>query len=449
MWKAIGPGEVPVAQKFLHCGARTAAVEGQALAFMKYVHHPHLLTTFAIWSQEDLLIVGMELAEQSLWDRLDEVVRDGQRGIARTELIEYMREAARGIDFLNERRHTIAGRPGQSIVHRDIKPQNLLLLGGGVKVADFGLADVIDRSTTTRSGGMTPAYAAPEFFHGQVSRYSDQYSLAVTYYRLRTGSPPFLGNQLQVMAGHLTRSPDLSLLPALERDIVAKGLAKQPQDRWPSCRVFVENLMDCGPPSRTQRGDSVSAWQEASPISTSAAGGRGLAVLRSLARFTDQIWPLVVDETADQPGAKYYSVRDLGPPRAGDRHPIRLGSRVFWSILLDQEADLVLLDEEPEGKVFCLCPSWFVPHTRLRPGRTLLPPEEAGCEPFVVTGIPGREHLFAIVHRQPLGLNWMPTDKRLPARVLSQDDIDRLLDTLQRLQPGSWTVLTTYIDVVV
>src|SRR5262249_6790201 len=154
----------------------------------------------------------------------------------------YTHEAAKGIDFLNEPRHTVAGRVGHSIVHCDIKPQNLLLLGGGVKVADFGLADAIERSITSRTGAMTPAYAAPEIFQGQVSRYSDQYSLAVTYCRLRTGGLPFRGNQLQVMAGHLTRPPDLSLLPAPERDIVARALAKQPQDRWPSCRAFAEEL---------------------------------------------------------------------------------------------------------------------------------------------------------------------------------------------------------------
>jgi hypothetical protein len=69
--------------------------------------------------------------------------------------------------------------------------------------------------------------------------------------------------------------------------------------------------------------------------------------------------------------------------------------------------------------------------------------------PFVVTGIPGREHLLAIITEQPLGLNWMPPDKRVPARVLSEEDVELLMAALEKLPPGSWTALTTYCDVVV
>jgi formylglycine-generating enzyme required for sulfatase activity len=245
VWKAIGPGGVPAAMKVLRLEEGGAAVEAQALEFMKYVNHPHLLTTFGIWHRDNLLILGMELAGGTLKDRLREAVGEQAPGIPITELLEYMREAAKGIDFLNEPRHTIAGRPNQSIIHRDIKPQNLLLVGGGVKVADFGLAQVMERSVNASAGGMTPAYAAPEFFHKQVSKQSDQYCLAVSYCQLRSNRLPFEGNPLEVMAGHLTQPPDLTMLPEAERDVVARALAKQPHDRWPSCRAFVQELADC------------------------------------------------------------------------------------------------------------------------------------------------------------------------------------------------------------
>jgi formylglycine-generating enzyme required for sulfatase activity len=248
VWKAVGPGGVPTAMKFLRLEEGGAAVEAQALEFMKYVSHPHLLTTFGIWHRDNLLILGMELAECTLQDRLREAVRQHAPGIPSAELLEYMREATKGIDFLNEPRHTIDGRPNQSIVHRDINPQNLLLVGGGVKVADFGLARVMERSVTASAGGMTPAYAAPEFFHKQVSKQSDQYCLAVSYCQLRSNRLPFEGHPLEVMAGHLTQPPDLTILPEAERDVVARALAKQPHDRWPSCRVFVQELADCHAP---------------------------------------------------------------------------------------------------------------------------------------------------------------------------------------------------------
>jgi hypothetical protein len=122
---------------------------------------------------------------------------------------------------------------------------------------------------------------------------------------------------------------------------------------------------------------------------------------------------------------------------------------VFWAIEWDQEAHLLLLDDGPEGKCYCLCPSWFVPDTRIHPGLNLLPPESASCEPFVLTGTPGREHLLAIITDKPLELGWMPPDPQVPARVLDQGDIDRLVSVIQSLEPGSWVALATYCDVTV
>jgi hypothetical protein len=177
--------------------------------------------------------------------------------------------------------------------------------------------------------------------------------------------------------------------------------------------------------------------------------GPGIEGLRSVAKFTERIWPLVVEERTHRGEGILYTVRDLGAAREGAQHQIRLGSRVFWAIDWDREAHLLLLDEGPEGKLYCLCPSWFVPDTRLRPGLNLLPPESAGCEPFVLTGVPGRENLLAIITEKPLELGWMPPSTQVAARVLDGADIDRLLSLLQSLDPGSWVALATFCDVTV
>src|SRR5262249_33152564 len=156
-------------------------------------------------------------------DRLRAAQKQGQPGIPPAELLGYMRDAAKGIDCLN----TI------NIQHRDIKPQNLLLVGGGVKVADFGLAKLLHHTRTGHTGAFTPSYAAPEFRGGQTSAHSDQYSLGVSYCQLRGGLLPFTGQPAQVIAGHLMRPPDLTMLPEAERPAVARALAKEPEERWP------------------------------------------------------------------------------------------------------------------------------------------------------------------------------------------------------------------------
>ncbi|HVS40036.1 MAG TPA: tetratricopeptide repeat protein [Gemmataceae bacterium] len=234
VWKAKGPGGYAVALKFIALGADAAAAEQRSaeLLRVKDIRHPHLLGLFGSWRRSGMLIFAMELADRTLMDRFSEARRQGLPGVPFAELREYMREAAKGLDHL----HAIG------VQHRDVKPQNLLLVGGGVKVADFGLAKVLEQTTASNTGSMTPAYAAPEFLKGRVSPHSDQYSLAVAYCQLRGGQLPFNGGPAQIMMGHLYETPDLTGVPEEERPTVLKALAKDPEQRFASCRDFVEAL---------------------------------------------------------------------------------------------------------------------------------------------------------------------------------------------------------------
>jgi hypothetical protein len=242
VWKATAPGGFPVALKFVLLGGRGGPAESRALDLIRHIRHPNLLSTSFACERDGVLIIGMELADGTLGDRLADAIRTGKKGMPRDELLAFMAEGAKGLDFLNSPTHCVDGREGVSVQHRDIKPQNILIVGGGVKVADFGLARLLEQTVVSHSGSLTPLYAAPEFFNGQTTRTSDQYSLAITYCQLRAGRLPFEGNMAQVTAGHLYRPPELRMLPEAERPIVAKALAKDPEQRWANCHTFVEAL---------------------------------------------------------------------------------------------------------------------------------------------------------------------------------------------------------------
>jgi serine/threonine protein kinase len=244
VWQAEGQGGFPVALKFVRLGEAIGEAELRALDIIKGLRHPNVLYTFGAWQIAGFLVIGMELADATLGDRFHDAVNHGLPGMPRDEVLECLAQAARGIDYLNSPTHGPGG--DQAVQHRDIKPQNILILGGGVKVADFGLAKLLEHSVTSHTGGLTLAYAAPEFFNKQVAMQSDQYSLAVTYCHLRGGRLPFTGSPMEVIAGHLLHPPDLTMLPEDERPSVARGLAKNPAERWPNCGAFVDAIRSCG-----------------------------------------------------------------------------------------------------------------------------------------------------------------------------------------------------------
>jgi serine/threonine protein kinase len=242
VWKAERPGGGHVALKFVPLDSDAAAVERRALDFIAGVRHPNLLALFGSWPIEGFLMIGMELADHTLQHRYEEARAEGLAGIPFAELVDYLDGAARGLDYLNTYRHPHPqGDPVLvSFQHRDVKPTNLFLVGGGVKVGDWGLLRMLESTSGGHTGHLTPGFAAPEFFRGRTSSHSDQYSLAATAYFLRTGRLLFGRDPWD---GHLNRPPDLSLVenPG-ERRALERALAKESNERWPSSRAFVDAL---------------------------------------------------------------------------------------------------------------------------------------------------------------------------------------------------------------
>jgi hypothetical protein len=248
VWKCEAPGGLHKAAKFvpraldhLHGSSASADEELSAIQRVKAIRHPFLLSIERVESAGDDLIVVSELADKSLHALYQEYRQAGKPGIPREELLHYLWEAAEALDVLNLR---------HSLLHLDVKPQNLFLVSEHVKLGDFGLvycldAEKRDGDKPLMRDSVTPLYAAPELFLGNATRTSDQYSLAIVYQELLTGVLPFDGtNARQLMLQHTRAEPDLTPLPLPDRSAVARALDKDPTRRFPSCAAFAQALAE-------------------------------------------------------------------------------------------------------------------------------------------------------------------------------------------------------------
>jgi len=209
--------------------------EAQAIARLR---HPNIVDVhdFGEFEGTPYMIVeyvpGGSLATRMAQGRLD----------APTAL-KYLRGIAAGLDYAH----------GHGVVHRDIKPANVLLTAEDTPVlADFGLAKLLEGTSLKSMTGVTtgtPAYMAPEQVTGHdVGPAADRYSLATIAYEMLTGVIPFDGQGLmEVLYAQVHREapPPSSRQGALNAEVdqvILRGLAKNPADRWPTATSFVEAL---------------------------------------------------------------------------------------------------------------------------------------------------------------------------------------------------------------
>ncbi len=193
---AAKAGHVPCAIKFSKRPWATdpgVAKERRALLdlMLSGNGHPHVATLMDYWELDGHLVTRWELGEQSLTERLQHCQRQqGLPGIPRDELLDYLQQAAEGLDFVN----------GRGIVLRDVKPDNILLFQGQVKLVDFGFARLAELDSQTNSVLGTPVFTPPEAHGKRLEPSVDIYCLAGSYIRLRTGQFPF-GTDAKTLLG--------------------------------------------------------------------------------------------------------------------------------------------------------------------------------------------------------------------------------------------------------
>jgi serine/threonine-protein kinase len=212
----------------------------EGLAAARLSNAPHTVTIFDVGEHGGRPYIVMEyLAGGSLADRL---TREGPQPLGR--VLEWLRQAAAALDAAH----------ANGIVHRDVKPANLLLDDDDrVKVADFGVASAADLASFTEAGTVvgTAGYLAPEQARGETATpASDRYALAVVAFELLTGERPFERESAtaEAMAHVSAPIPPASghnaELPPEVDDVLARGLAKDPEQRFAFCADFVHALRD-------------------------------------------------------------------------------------------------------------------------------------------------------------------------------------------------------------
>ncbi len=209
--------------------------------------HPHIVPLFDSGEADDLLYYVMPLlAGESLRQRL---LRERQLPIE--DAIRIAREASDALRYAHE----------QGLVHRDVKPENIVLSGGHALVLDFGIARSSDTAQTPETHTVatvgTPTYMSPEQFSGSsLDGRADQYALACVVYEMVTGQPPFTGpTGDSVLLQHRTvdARPASMLRPTVPASLtqaLARALAKAPADRYPTMAAFSDAISG----SRTETG---------------------------------------------------------------------------------------------------------------------------------------------------------------------------------------------------
>ena len=204
------------------------------------LNHPSIVTTFDYGEEDGLAYLAMELLEGTdLRSRLQ------KEAIPAVEALEIVRQVADGLGYAHAR----------GVVHRDIKPGNIMLNGGGqAKIMDFGLARMrmADHKTSTGMVLGTPRYMSPEQISGlPVDQRSDIFSLGIVLYEMLTGTRLFSGEDIHQVQHQITETEHVPPtrqvpgLPPMVDFVVARALKKDPAVRYQDAREFAADLATC------------------------------------------------------------------------------------------------------------------------------------------------------------------------------------------------------------
>ena len=214
------------------------------------LNHAHIMPLYDSGGADGWLYYVMPLAEgETLRERLDR-----ERQLPLDDALRIAGEVAEALTYAHDR----------GVIHRDVKPENIMLQAGHAVITDFGIARAVseaggDRLTETGIALGTPTYMSPEQAGGggDVDQRSDIYSLACLLYEMLAGEPPFSGPSAQaIMARHVMDTPHSlravrNTVPQAVENAIARALNKVPADRYSTAGEFAKALRKQGVDSAT------------------------------------------------------------------------------------------------------------------------------------------------------------------------------------------------------
>lgn len=215
------------------------------------LQHANIVAVHGVRAVEELQFFVMQFVPGRTLQQAARAEREAGRVLSLDVVRSVIAQAGAALAYAHRRR----------VIHRDVKPGNILLnADGDAVVTDFGIAKVAENPGLTMTGAVvgTPAYMSPEqCIADELTEASDQYSLGIVAYELLAGRPPFEGSSFVVMQGHTTQEPPplrelrADCPPEFEAALQLM-LAKYPQDRFPD---MVEALHGLGANAASMRGD--------------------------------------------------------------------------------------------------------------------------------------------------------------------------------------------------
>ncbi|MBK7704556.1 MAG: WG repeat-containing protein [Acidobacteria bacterium] len=212
------------------------AIRQEAILWEQASGHPNVLPIIEADEFDGQVVIVSEYASDGTLD--DILGRNGKLPLRKT--VELALGIAHGLEFLHSRR----------IVHRDVKPANVLLQGDTPRLTDFGMSRVVLSNSISMQVSGTPYYMAPEAFRRKRDRQSDIWSFGVVLYEMLTGEMPFPGDEVDEICQAVLNDKPLPLpktVPRELRSIILRALEKSPADRYQSVSEMREDLQNLVP----------------------------------------------------------------------------------------------------------------------------------------------------------------------------------------------------------